>query len=278
MDNQVSTPGSVYALTPKAARIMNQGRVPGAVVTDDLLQTVQTEWQDKQAGRTAAIERAARPGAVLKGLGYRGTHLGGIHRDFATVGLILDRMAVIDNDWQEFIPEFNYPRKNGFYAFRRSQPDLLFTPVFGRKAMPLPIKERFLYPLMQSAHNLFSILILFLHRCIKGYARSWTASWRANFFSICSSIPSNACCWAAGIAGPAPSSMSLSFARSRAAPNTPATGPAAAAATACARFTRIGPALGLGPTFFHLQPEKSNRCATGAYPRACGNWTTPRPG
>ena len=85
MEIQIPTLGSVYVLTPNAARIMNQGRVPGAVVTDSLLRKVQMEWQDKKQGRAAAIERAARLGAVLQGLGYRGIHIGGIHRDFSRI-------------------------------------------------------------------------------------------------------------------------------------------------------------------------------------------------
>ncbi|MGB5986293.1 MAG: methylenetetrahydrofolate reductase, partial [Desulfobacterales bacterium] len=118
MDLALPTIGSVYLLTPGAARIMNQGRVPGAVVTDALLGTVEREWRDKTEGRAAAIERAARLGAVLKGLGYRGVHIGGIHREFATVGRILDRMAEIEADWQSFLPQFDFPQPWGFYAFK----------------------------------------------------------------------------------------------------------------------------------------------------------------
>ena len=36
---------------------MNQGRVPGAVVTNPLLKTVEQEWLDKRQGKAAAIER-----------------------------------------------------------------------------------------------------------------------------------------------------------------------------------------------------------------------------
>ena len=41
---------------------------------------VQEEWADGGAGRAMAVERAARLGAVLKGLGYRGIHIAGVHR------------------------------------------------------------------------------------------------------------------------------------------------------------------------------------------------------
>ncbi len=101
--------GSVYVLTPKVAGIINAGRVPGAVVTEALLQSVQDEWRDAASGRQAAIERAARLAAVLKGLGYSGIHIGGIHRSFDMVGRILDRLAVIEDQWKEFLADFDFP-------------------------------------------------------------------------------------------------------------------------------------------------------------------------
>jgi len=38
---------STYVLTPRAARIMNQGAVPGAVVADKLLKQVEVVWLDR---------------------------------------------------------------------------------------------------------------------------------------------------------------------------------------------------------------------------------------
>jgi methylenetetrahydrofolate reductase (NADPH) len=155
MGLDVPTLGSVYLLTPKAAQMMNQGRVPGAVVTDALLTTVQREWQEKKQGRRAAIERAARLGAVLRGLGYRGIHIGGIHKDFSRVGMILDRMEEIRDDWQAFLPQFDFPQPGGFYAFREKPPAPVSAPVFGRQPAPVPVVDRLLYPLMQHSHDLF---------------------------------------------------------------------------------------------------------------------------
>jgi methylenetetrahydrofolate reductase (NADPH) len=100
------TLGSVYVLTPGSARIMNAGQVPGAEVSDELLNQVNREWQDKKQGRALAIERAARLGAVLRGLGYRGIHIAGVHRGFDLVGQILDRMAQIEDQWRDFIDDF----------------------------------------------------------------------------------------------------------------------------------------------------------------------------
>jgi methylenetetrahydrofolate reductase (NADPH) len=116
---------------------------------------VQREWQDKKQGKAAAIERAARLGVVLQGLGYRGIHIGGIHRDFSTVGMILDRMAKIKDDWQAFIPQFDYPQPSGFYAFREPPLAPVTSPVFGLHPQPVPVIDRVLYPLMKTAHDLF---------------------------------------------------------------------------------------------------------------------------
>jgi methylenetetrahydrofolate reductase (NADPH) len=103
---ELPTLGSVYVLTPASARIMNAGHVPGAVVSDELRNTVIREWRDKAQGRNLAVERAARLGAVLKGLGYRGVHIAGVQRGFELVGRILDRMAQIEGHWRDFLDDF----------------------------------------------------------------------------------------------------------------------------------------------------------------------------
>ncbi len=155
MGIDVPTLGSVYLLTPGAARMMNLGRVPGAVVSDKLLHTVEKEWADKKAGRDAAVERAARLGAVLRGLGYRGIHIGGVHKQFDTVGRILDRMEVIKNDWRHFIPFFNNPQPGGFYAFREPPPAAVTTTRFGECRPTLSGADRALYAFLAGSHRIF---------------------------------------------------------------------------------------------------------------------------
>jgi methylenetetrahydrofolate reductase (NADPH) len=155
MGIDVPTLGSVYVLTPGAARIMNGGGVPGAVVSDRLLQTVEKEWSDKTRGKDAAIERAARLGAVLRGLGYRGIHIGGIHRDFSIVGRILDRMEQIKDDWKAFIPFFDDPQSGGFYAFREQVPAAASGTTFGRQRVPVSIPDLALFRFMAFSHHVF---------------------------------------------------------------------------------------------------------------------------
>lgn len=149
--------GTVYVLTPKAAEIMHGGGVPGAVVSGRLRDRVRDEWRRPAEGRQAGIERAARLAAVLKGLGYKGIHLGGIHKRFDTVGRILDRLDQIAARWTDFLPDFDFPQKNGFYAFADASPDQApAVPLFGTPPPP-PISrlERWRYRALKAAHDIF---------------------------------------------------------------------------------------------------------------------------
>lgn len=145
--------GSIYLLTPGAARIMNNGKVPGAVVTDSLLKRVENEWKDKKTGRKLAIERAARLGSVLKGIGYRGIHIGGIHKDFSVAGEILDRMKKIQGNWMDFLQDFNFPQKNGFYAFDQKGPSHKL--VFGKKQRHISGWEQLKFQCLRKFHDQF---------------------------------------------------------------------------------------------------------------------------
>lgn len=147
--------GSVYVLTPGAARVMNQGKIPGVVVTDALLQTVLSQWQDKNAGRKASIERAARLCAILKGLGYQGAHIGGVHKSFDLIGDILDRFEKIQDRWQAFMPEFDHAPNNGFYAFPKGGRD--DKPVWEYEKRPhrLPFIENLHFNMMRVTHRYF---------------------------------------------------------------------------------------------------------------------------
>jgi methylenetetrahydrofolate reductase (NADPH) len=147
--------GSVYVLRPPAARIMNRGRIPGAVVTKRLLNTVLSEWQDKKEGEKAAIERSARLAAILKGMGYRGIHVGGVHKSFSTLARILDRMERIEDRWREFIPEFDFPMENGFYVYERDPETGLSALRSNRLRSRAGGWEKVHYHFMRKVHDLF---------------------------------------------------------------------------------------------------------------------------
>ena len=116
---QVPTLGSVYLLRPNVAKVMSGGKIPGVVVTPRLLEMVQREWEEKSNGHAATIERSARLAVILKGLGYKGVHFGGIHKGFETLSSVLDRMERIEERWRDFVPDFDFPQENGFYLYAR---------------------------------------------------------------------------------------------------------------------------------------------------------------
>jgi methylenetetrahydrofolate reductase (NADPH) len=147
--------GSVYLLTPGSARIMHGGKVPGAVVPHGLKTRIDKEWRDKAFGRTAAIERAARLAAILKGLGYRGIHIGGIHKDFAVAGKILDRMAALEKKWEAFLPDFDYPMPQGFYLFDGTSKAGGSDLPFGRRPQRPSFLESLHYHFLSAAHGIF---------------------------------------------------------------------------------------------------------------------------
>jgi methylenetetrahydrofolate reductase (NADPH) len=155
MGLKLPTLGSVYILTPRVAAMMNQGKIPGAVVPERLLKIVQSEWKDPVQGRTAGIERAARLGVVLKGLGYRGIHIGGIHKHFESVAKILDRMEEIETRWQDFLVDFDFSPPNGFYAFAKPGASVAFPHNYGQSPIQLPFWSKLHFHLMETSHSFF---------------------------------------------------------------------------------------------------------------------------
>ncbi len=147
--------GSVYVLTPHAARIMHRNQVPGAVVTRALTAQIDREWGDKATGRRLAVERAARLAAILKGLGYRGMHIGGIHRHFDTAGRILDRFEQIADQWRDFLPEFDFPQPGGFYVFGDASPADARSNPFQAARRPMAFHEALHFHFFQTMHDLF---------------------------------------------------------------------------------------------------------------------------
>ncbi len=149
------TLGSVYVLKPGAAKIMVGGRIPGAVVVPKLLRQVLDEWKDKKEGKRRSIERAARLSAVLKGLGYRGIHVGGIHGSFSDLAGILDRMEQIQDRWMDFAPEFDFPQEDGFYVHEKNdRTGLCANAKSPLKSVAKP-REKAMYLFMGKVHDMF---------------------------------------------------------------------------------------------------------------------------
>ena len=68
---------NVYLLSRPAARVFNQGRIPGVIVTDELLALVERHAASPDKGRSFFFDLAAKHIAVARGLGFDGVYLGG---------------------------------------------------------------------------------------------------------------------------------------------------------------------------------------------------------
>lgn len=108
---------SIYVLPLATARAMNANRVPGCVVTDALVARIAAEAEAPDKGRQARLERAARMYALIRGMGFAGASIGGFDLPYAALEYILGRGEELRRRWEEFIPEFNYPQKEGFYLY-----------------------------------------------------------------------------------------------------------------------------------------------------------------
>lgn len=154
-DKKIEIPelASLYLLDKRSARPMHAGRVPGVHVTEKLFNKVMQEWETKEEGMKHAIERTARLGVVLKGIGYKGIHLGGIHDGYETVGRILDRMDEIEDNWQEYRQEFTEDEPKRFYLYKK--PALPQPKGSNGKTINIKITENCHYMFLKRAHDLF---------------------------------------------------------------------------------------------------------------------------
>jgi methylenetetrahydrofolate reductase (NADPH) len=144
---------SIYVLSYPVAKTMHENHVPGCVVTDKLLNRIAAEFQLKDKGRQARLDRTAKMYAVVKGMGYRGAYISGQNLPFESVEYIIDRGNELAGKWMELLPEFDYPQENGFYYFERDAETGLNTITQANKTQP-PASPP-IYLLSRVIHMLF---------------------------------------------------------------------------------------------------------------------------
>jgi methylenetetrahydrofolate reductase (NADPH) len=108
---------NVYCLSRAAARAFHAGKIPGVVVTDELLALVERQGASPDKGRAFFTELAAKHVAVARGLGFDGVYLGG-HMPAERFGEILERAVSFSaDDWRQFVRELRYPLRDEFHLF-----------------------------------------------------------------------------------------------------------------------------------------------------------------
>jgi methylenetetrahydrofolate reductase (NADPH) len=110
---------NVYLLSRAAARAFNAGKIPGVVVTDQLLELAERYGAGADKGRAFFLEMAAKHVAVARGLGFNGVYLGG-HMRSDMFGEIIERAGSYSGDqWRELASEIQFPFPDEFYLFER---------------------------------------------------------------------------------------------------------------------------------------------------------------
>ena len=74
---QTAVVGNVYVLSPFVARLFNQFKIPGVVLTDELNDICQKQGASPDKGRKFFREFAAKQLAIYRGLGYGAGYIGG---------------------------------------------------------------------------------------------------------------------------------------------------------------------------------------------------------
>jgi len=110
---------NVYVLTRTVARLFNANAVPGCVVSDELLATIEGAAAGPDKGKAFFLELAAKQVAVARGLGFRGAYLAGHTLTAADVDRILALATELAPDWPALAREVQHPPRGTFYVYRR---------------------------------------------------------------------------------------------------------------------------------------------------------------
>jgi methylenetetrahydrofolate reductase (NADPH) len=108
---------NVYLLSRAAARAFHRGKIPGVVVTEELLAVAERYGAGHDRGRSFFVELAAKHVAVCRGVGFDGVYLGG-HMGAETFAEILDLSTAYGGEqWRGLARELQYPFPDEFYLF-----------------------------------------------------------------------------------------------------------------------------------------------------------------
>jgi methylenetetrahydrofolate reductase (NADH) len=120
--NELHVPvlANVYVLSARTAQVFSSGKIPGAVVTDELLAQIEREAAAPDGGRSFFLDLAAEQIAIARGLGFRGAYIGGHHLDPPDYDEILRRAdAFAPDDWRAFARELQFSFPDQFHYFEQ---------------------------------------------------------------------------------------------------------------------------------------------------------------
>ena len=131
-DLRVPVLANVFVLSPGAARVLNSGRVPGVIVTDELLELALRHGREPDRGRSFFLGLAAKQVAIARGLGFRGAYIGG-HLETGDYLEILERAdAYGPDDWRALARDVAFALPGEFHLYERDEASGLSSPELNR--------------------------------------------------------------------------------------------------------------------------------------------------
>jgi methylenetetrahydrofolate reductase (NADPH) len=89
-------------------------------------------------GKKNRLIRAAKLLAILRGLGFDGVHIGGSLLTYEDIEFVLEKREKFYLDWQQWVREFSFPQKGGFYYYELDRRTGLNTDVPTNRHQSIP--------------------------------------------------------------------------------------------------------------------------------------------
>ena len=113
--------GNVFVLSARTATMFHEMRIPGIVVTQELLNLCLKQAQSADSGKAFFLEFAAKQMAIFRGLGYRGVYLGGMHSLESIQKIIEIEQSFSKEDWKEFAGGIKFSRQKEFFFYEEDR-------------------------------------------------------------------------------------------------------------------------------------------------------------
>jgi methylenetetrahydrofolate reductase (NADPH) len=109
--------GNVYIINPKVAQLFHDHKIPGIIVTPQLLELCLHHGRSADKGKAFFYEFAAKQIAIYRNLGYRGAYLGGAY-DYPAIERIMEiERSFAQDDWLQFYREISFSRPGEFFYY-----------------------------------------------------------------------------------------------------------------------------------------------------------------
>lgn len=110
--------GNVFMANAGVAKLMHEGHIPGCIMPDDLLHTIQEESRTTDKGKQARLERGAQQLAIMRGLGYDGAHIGGPGLTMEDLDFLIIQAERHRPNWRSLLSSLSYAPRGGFYYYQ----------------------------------------------------------------------------------------------------------------------------------------------------------------